>query len=264
MAHSKQISHAVASRAQHATVAPLATATLAVSRSFPPAVYHVNSRVLLTRLSSLNTVHRSVPAIDGSVIPHRDQYNVVGTWSGPKVALTQSSSLVPSEYAARFMMRQTAKPNIIGLDKDPETSRRRKKYTTSTLSFQKTTHNEHIQDPMSVLGVPKTVAPHDHQEHVATSGADPAGDPGFRSRSRHSNQPHVQLLGTSTAPKLDDYLLEPTQERPDADLNIHSVGYISNNTRMTPRENPWVYRYKVKKNMNQINKILTGKAPSSE
>ena len=117
MAHSRRLSHALDRAQPLSTVAPLAIGGQRASRSYQSAVYHVNSRVLLTRLSSLNAVHRSVPAPDSSVhVPHRDQYNVVGTWSGAKVALTQSSSLVPSEYAARFMMRQAAKPNIIGLD----------------------------------------------------------------------------------------------------------------------------------------------------
>jgi hypothetical protein len=165
MAQSKAISFANRSQSlqnvsgePRGPVAPLSAINDGVgrSRSYHSALYHVNTRVLHSRTTNLNAVYRSVPAVDGGQKLYPDLYGTGGVWARSRVTLLPPArTLAPSEYTVRYMMKQAAKPNIIGLDSNtilPErTTQRPAKAFLPTVGRPKSRSSSQ-QDNVSVSG----------------------------------------------------------------------------------------------------------------
>ena len=135
----------------------------------------------------------------------------------------------------------------------------------SLLHLQKSSKLQLPQDTMSVQGQNTQATTASQSESLASASVHTAhGGHKRRSGRSHKSPPHHPPRAPATTPKLEGCLLEPSFQTNGLvnPMGDRPTGYMSSNTRMASRENPWVYRYKVKRNMNEINKILTNKGAS--
>lgn len=229
--------------------------------------------------------------------PPRDPASPAPLWCSSPLSRSLerlgSGSLPPTDYAASFKMRQTTRPKIIGLDSrtilPPErTSSRavrgfypsvRRRHATSPaemavlpsaggrglLPGRRGTRRPQVQaeqPPATYAASDSGVAAYAHAPSSTGSTALGLAQSEYHVAGSMTERsaPHRTPSGSSMLSVRSPYVLEA-----DATTSLQDpqdeIAYQTRPRMLASRENPWVYRYKVKRSMNELNKIMANKPP---
>ncbi|KAH3864435.1 uncharacterized protein LOC127866879 isoform X2 [Dreissena polymorpha] len=191
-----------------------------------------------------------------------------------KLGLTGSSS---SEFAKRFISRPTTQPKVIEFNVGKISAQKRRRGINGffppvklrgTSSAKFTPPSTHTSEPvahaMSAPPVPTatttTAAPGSALQLVPTSYSEVRPKSASRSISRASRTSRRSLRQTPesvrTAPAQDSNIVYPET------FEFDELSTMLGPKRVLPRRDlPWVFRYKVKRNMNELSKIMSTKQP---
>ncbi|XP_013412178.1 uncharacterized protein LOC106174943 [Lingula anatina] len=239
----------------------------------------VSPRAILTKDSASYMVHRSVPPNMESV--YADMYSGATSPARHRAAPVSMSS--SAEYATRFKSRPTTTPKVVGFD--PSTVVPREKSGIRGVNgffppvklrgagFRSRGHYETQSQPGGLELIP--VMSPDPSEIRPKTEQSPRPElktevssiifTGGRSRSV-SSKPRTKMDTVQQMKMMHhvhnpDYISCPLEVEQDETLDDLSYLPKPRKQLIPTKDVPFVYRYKVKKNMNKLNHMMASRAP---
>ncbi|KAK3090294.1 hypothetical protein FSP39_010698 [Pinctada imbricata] len=216
------------------------------------------SQGMITQINQQSLIYRSVPP-KGVNFTFTDMLSPGVNPAKTQGRATVVSSNAPSEFAERFKARPTTKPKVVDFDPghvNSESKGRRVSGFFPPVKLRRSNRvpvNEHGDSPL-ISTSKMQLAPTGYTE-VRTKS----------SRSFNRTPPVVRKTPESvrtnqTAPEVSIIYPSVLTEN----LNYDDISMLPPPKRILPRrELPWVFRYKVKRNMNELAKIMASKPGST-